>query len=122
MIRFLVLFLFCTGAYAQPYAQRAPEAPAAKPTAEEVAFAQLPADIRQMLAHMSPAQAMQTIAQTGQHAIALGNPRPTHEQFRAALGALLGSPYGTYVSASAGATSFPPLSPLVAPPPPPFLR
>jgi hypothetical protein len=124
MIRALLLLvlLVCTGAYAQPYAQTVNEAPAPKPTPEEVAFAQLPADIRQMLAHMSPAQAMQTIAQTGQHAIALGNPRPSHDQFRAALGALLASPYSTYTSASAGATSFPPLSPLVAPPPPPFLR
>jgi hypothetical protein len=118
MIRILFFLLISTGAYAQPAA----EAPAPKPTPEELAFAQLPADIRQMLSHMSPAQAMQTIAQTGQHAIALGNPRPTHEQFRSALGALLASPYSTYTSASAGATSFPPLSPLVAPPPPPYLR
>jgi hypothetical protein len=118
MIRFLVILLMSTAAYAQ----QAREAPAPKPTPEELAFAQLPADIRQMLAHMSPAQAMQTVAQAGQHAIALGNPRPTPEQLRSALGALLGSPYSTYTSASAGATSFPPLSPLVAPPPPPFLR
>jgi hypothetical protein len=65
---------------------------------------------------------MQTIVQTGQHAIATGNPQPTPEQFRGTLGALLASPYSGYVSGSAGATSFPPLSPLVAPPPPPFLR
>jgi hypothetical protein len=74
-----------------------------------------------MLSDLPPAQAMQAIAQAGQQSIALGNPRPTQEQFRGTLGVLLGSPSG-YVSASAGATSFPPLSPLVAPPPPPFLR
>jgi hypothetical protein len=49
-------------------------------------------------------------------------PSATSEQFRTALGALLNAPYSTSVSASAGATSFPPLSPLVPPPPPPFLR
>jgi hypothetical protein len=120
MIRFLLMLFACTAVYAQ----QAPEAPQSqpKPTPEELAFAQLPADIRQMLAHMTPAQAMQTVAQAQQHTIALGNPRPTPEQFRAALSALLGSSYSTYTSASAGATSFPPLSPLVAPPPPPYLR
>jgi hypothetical protein len=92
-----------------------------KLTPEEQAFARLPADLRQMLSHMSPAQAMQTIALTGQHALATGNPQPSPEQFRNTLGAVL-APYSNYVSASAGATSFPPLSPLVAPPPPPFLR
>jgi hypothetical protein len=115
MTRFLFLLLISSAAYAQT-----PEAP--KPTPEELAFARLPADIRQMLSNMTPAQAMQTIAQAGQQSIALGNPRPTQEQFRTTLGALLGSSSSGYVSASAGATSFPPLSPLVAPPPPPFLR
>jgi hypothetical protein len=101
---------------------QSPADPAQKLAPEEIAFARLPAQIRQMLAHMSAAQAMQTVAQTGQHAIALGNPYPTPEQFRGTLGAVLRAPYSTYASASAGATSFPPLSPLVAPPPPPFLR
>ncbi len=103
-------------------AQATAEPPAPPPTPEEIAFARLPSDIQAMLAGMTPAQAMQTVAQTGQHAVALGMPRPTPQQFRATLGALLDSPYSTYTSASAGATSFPPLSPLVAPPPPPFLR
>lgn len=100
-------------------------APVAKPppTAEELAFARLAPDIQAMLGHLTAAQAMQTVAQAGQHAIALGIPTPTPEQFRTTLGALLNSPYSTYTSASAGATSFPPLSPLVAPPPPPpYLR
>ena len=67
------------------------------------AFARLPAEIRQMLAHLPAAQAVQTVVQTGQPVLA--------------------SPYSAgYTSASAGARSFPPLSPPVAPPPPPFLR
>jgi hypothetical protein len=120
MIRLVLSVLLSTAAAA--LAQAPAEIPAPKPTPEELAFARLPADIRHLLAGMSAAQAMQTVAQTHQHAIALGIPRPTPEQFRAALGALLSSPYSTYTSASAGASSFPPLSPLVAPPPPPFLR
>ena len=100
----------------------AQELPAPPPTPEEIAFARLPSDIRQMLGGMSAAQAMQTVAQARQHTIALGMPSATPDQFRTALGALLNSPYATYTSASAGATSFPPLSPLVPPPPPPFLR
>jgi hypothetical protein len=113
----LLLLLLSTSAPAQaPQQQQLPP-----PTPEEVAFARLPADIRQRLAGYTPAQAMQIVAQTGQHAIATGNPYPSAGQFRSTLGALLDS-YSTYTSASAGETSFPPLSPLVAPPPPPFLR
>ena len=119
MNRFAVLsLLFATTAAAQ-----SPTDPAQKLAPEEIAFARLPAEVRRMLAHLPAAQAMQTVAQTGQHAIALGNPYPTPEQFRGTLGAVLASPYSAgYTSASAGATSFPPLSPLVASPPPPFLR
>jgi hypothetical protein len=114
----LLSLLFSASALAQaPQQQQLPP-----PTPEELAFARLPADIRQRLAGYTPAQAMQIVAQTGQHAIATGNPQPSAEQFRSTLGALLDSPYSNYVSASAGATSFPPLSPLVAPPPPPYLR
>ena len=117
MVRFLLLLLLSTGALAQ-----SPETPKPPPTPEELAFARLPADIRQRLAGIPPAQALQIVAQTGQHAIALGTPQPTAEQFRSTLGAVLNSPYSSYTSASAGASSFPPLSPLVAPPPPPYLR
>ena len=98
------------------------QTPVPKPTPEELAFERLPIEVRQMLRHMSAAQAMQTVAQAGQHAIALGNPHPSPEQFRSTLGAVLSGPYADYTSASAGQTTFPPLSPLVPPPPPPFLR
>ena len=121
MRRLMLAFLLSMSATA--LAQNGPQAPAPRPpTPEELALARLPAELQQMLAGMTPAQAMQTVALAGQHAIALGTPQPTYEQFRSALGALLQSPYASYASASAGATSFPPLSPLVAPPPPPFLR
>jgi hypothetical protein len=120
MNRFAIAALLFLGTPA--WAQSPLQAMAQKPTPEELAFARLPQDIQRQLAGMTPAQAMQTIAQAGQHAIATGNPQPSQEQFRGTLGAVLAAPYSNYVSASAGATSFPPLSPLVAPPPPPFLR
>lgn len=100
---------------------QAQETPAPPPTPAQIAFARLPADIQQVLAGMTADEAMQTLAQARQQAIALGLPNGTPEQFRTTLGALLNSQYSTYTSASAGATSFPPLSPLVPPPPPPFL-
>ena len=98
------------------------QTPASKPTPEELAFERLPVETRQMLRHLTPAQAMQTVAQAGQHAIALGNPNPSAEQLRGTLGAVLSGPNSAYTSASAGQTTFPPLSPLVPPPAPPFLR
>ena len=117
-LSFAILMSIATTTYAQVIVP----VPVPQPTAEEIAFSRLPPELQQMLAGMSPAQAMQTVQQTQQHAIATGMPQPSPERFRAQLGALLNSPYSTYTSASAGATSFPPLSPLVAPPPPAFLR
>jgi hypothetical protein len=122
MNRFLLgsLFLVCGTANAQydvPSPAPGPAAvtlPAPKPTPEEIAFAQLPADIQQMLPGMTPAQAMRMVDQARQQLIALGVPHPTREQFRTTLGAVLNDT--PYVSASAGATTFPPLSPLVPPP------
>jgi hypothetical protein len=92
--------------------------PQPRPTAEELAFARLAPDIQAMLGHLTAARAMQTVRQTEQHLIALGMPNATGEQFRIVLRALLQPPMSSVGSASAGATSFPPLSPLVAPPPP----
>jgi hypothetical protein len=113
-----VFFLVSPAVHAQ-YGAPAPEpvqtqAPAPAPTPEQLAFARLPADIQQMLSGMTAAQAMRMVEQASQQAIALGIPRPTPEQFRTTLSYLLGG--STYVSASAGATTFPPLSPLVPPP------
>jgi hypothetical protein len=116
---FLLSLLLCASA---AFAQTPTVVYQTKPTADEIAFARLSPDLQQMLGGMTAAQAMQTIAQTGQQAIALGVPAPSPEQFRTTLGAVLNAPYSTYVAASAGMSTFPPLSPLVAPPPPPFLR
>ena len=80
-----------------------------------------------MLAGLNPPQAMQAVQEARQNAIALGIPNPTPEQFRSVLRAVLSrstynaASYSSSVgSASAGATTVPPLSPLVAPPPPPL--
>lgn len=86
------------------------------PTPEEQAFARLAPDIQEMLGHLTAAQAMQAVRQAEQHLIALGMPNATGEQFRTVLRTLVQPPYSSVGSASAGATSFPPLSPLVAPP------
>ena len=45
--------------------------------------------------------------------IALGTPNPTPERLRLAVQAVLAPRYAAVQSASAGTTSFPPLSPLV---------
>jgi len=114
----LGLLVLVTGvAWAQDQA-RLPQPP---PTAEEQAFARLAPDIQAMLGHLTAARAMQMVRQTEQHLIALGMPHATGEQFRTVLRTLLQPPMSSVSSASAGATSFPPLSPLV-PPPPPSLR
>jgi hypothetical protein len=114
----LVMLCFLAGPLA---AQQAPQPPATapaarEPTPEETAFARLPPDIRQMLGHMTAAQAMQTVRLGEQHLIALGIPAPSQEQLRTTLSYLLKGPAGPVPSASAGTTSFPPVSPLVPPP------
>lgn len=128
MIRLAFLFLFVVQtAFAQAPAQTPPP----RPTAEELAFSRLPTDVQAMLGGLTPAQAMQAVGQANQHLIALGIPNPTPEQFRYTLNNVVrssayassygtASPFGSVGSASAGATTFPPLSPLVAPPPPPL--
>jgi hypothetical protein len=114
----LVMLCFLAGPLA---AQQAPQPPATapaarEPTPEETAFARLPPEIRQMLGHMTAAQAMQTVRLGEQHLIALGIPAPSQEQLRTTLSYLLKGPAGPVPSASAGTTSFPPVSPLVPPP------
>lgn len=114
----LVLFLMVVQ---NAFGQQTPvQEPVPRPTAEELAFARLPADVRGMLAGLTPAQAVQAVQQADQHLIALGIPYPSPDQFRIALRALTSPPSYSVGSASAGATTFPPLSPLVAPLPPPL--
>lgn len=85
-----------------------------QPTPEEQALAQLPPGIRSLVRDLPPKQALRTVELADQQLIALGSPYPTLEQRRQMVERVR---YGVgYVSASAGATSFPPLSPLVAAP------
>jgi hypothetical protein len=114
MRRFLLLAAFLA---APAYAQQAQQ----RPFPEEVAFARLAPELQAMLAHLPPAEALRQVEFARQNLIATGNPNPTREQLRRTLQAVLSSNY--YVeSASAGETPLPPLSPLVAPPPPRFAR
>ena len=124
----VLLFLVAQGAFAQQ-AQQAPAQTPPPPTPAELAFARLPADIRALLSDRKPEEAMQAVGQTNQQLLALGIQYPTPQQFRITLQNVLGgssyssssfafSPNSSVGSASAGETTFPPLSPLVPPPPP----
>jgi hypothetical protein len=98
------------------YAQQAQQ-----PLPEEAEFARLAPELQAMLAHLPPAEALRQVQFARQNLIALGQPNPTREQMRRTVQAVISPDYGVE-SASAGETSLPPLSPLVAPPPPPFAR
>lgn len=94
---------------------------AQRPLPEEAEFARLAPELQAMLAHLPPAEALRQVQFARQNLIALGQPNPTREQLRRTVQAVISPDYGVE-SASAGETSLPPLSPLVAPPPPPFAR
>src|SRR5262245_37351248 len=80
----------------------------------EQAFAKLPLDLQALLRHLPPAVALQKVAYAQQNLIATGNPYPTPERLRDTVELIVAPPgYGAVRSVSAGATSFPPLSPLV---------
>lgn len=84
------------------------------PTPEERALAALPADIRGAVAGLPPKEALRTVELADQQLIALGTPYASAERRREMVGRVR---YGAgYVSASAGESTFPPLSPLVAAP------
>jgi hypothetical protein len=104
---FLLLIASASAAFAQEPRRRAP-------TPEELAVAALPADIRAALAGLPAKQALRTVELADQQLIALGTPYASGERRRQMVERVR---YGAgYVSASAGETSFPPLSPLVASP------
>ena len=85
-----------------------------QPTREEQAFSALPADIRAAVAGLPVKDALRTVELADQQLIALGTPYVSAERRRDMVSRVR---YGTgYVTASAGSTSFPPLSPLVAAP------
>ena len=90
---------------------------AQRPLPEEAAFARLAPELQAMLAHLTPAEALRQVEFARQNLIATGNPNPTREQMRRTVQAVV-SPGYTVESASAGEMPLPPLSPLVAPPPP----
>jgi hypothetical protein len=101
-------------------AQQAQQTP--RPLPEEQAFARLAPEIQAMLQHLSPADALYKVQFARQNLLALGHPNPTLEQLRSTLQAVLSPGYASVESASAGATTFPRLNPLVAPAPPPLAR
>ena len=84
------------------------------PTADERAFAGLPLEIQGLLSGLPVREALQKYDYARQNLIALGTPYPSPEQLRAQVAAVLAPAYDVR-SWSAGAMSFPPLSPLVPP-------
>jgi hypothetical protein len=82
------------------------------PTPDELAFAQLPQDLQTLLGSLPAREALQKLDFARQNLIALGSPNPSPERMRAQVETVLGPRYGVR-SASAGAMTFPPLSPLV---------
>jgi hypothetical protein len=93
-----------------------------RPFPEEVAFSKLTPALQSLLGNLSPAEALYRVEVARQNLIALGQPNPSPEQLYATVRNLVAPSYGSVPSASAGATTFPPLSPLAAPPPPPLAR
>jgi hypothetical protein len=109
MRKYLIAALF----FSTPlWAQEIPTPPPT-PTPDELAFARLPADLRSLLGDLPARVALQKLDYARQNLAATGNPSPTHDQLRAGVETAL-DPRGAAVrSVSAGASSFPPLSPLV---------
>ena len=66
-----------------------------------------------LLARLPVREALQKYDYARQNLIALGTPYPTPERLRAQVEAVLAPSYAAVQGASAGTTSFPPLSPLV---------
>lgn len=91
-----------------------------RPSPDEAAFARLPADLQAMLKHLPPGEALHKVEFARQNLIALGVPQPSPQQLRATVSRVLaGAGSASVEGASAGSTTFPPLSPLVSPHVPP---
>jgi hypothetical protein len=82
-------------------------------TPDEQAFARLPQDVQGLLSGLPAREALQKYDYARQNLIALGMPSPSPERLRAQVEAVLVPRYAAVQSYSAGATSFPALSPLV---------
>jgi hypothetical protein len=107
MRRYLMFVLFAALALPALAQQR--------PSADEAAFARLPSDLQAMLKHLPPGEALWKVEFARQNLIAVGVPNPSPEQLRATVTRVLGPDDESVEGASAGSTSFPPLSPLVSP-------
>jgi hypothetical protein len=111
------LFFILLAAFYLPAGAQTPPPDAQPPSPDAQAFARLPADLRAMLSHLPPGEALQKVEFARQNLIALGVPSPSPGQLRGTVArVILSSPEAYSVEgASAGATTFPPLSPLVSP-------
>lgn len=79
----------------------------------EEEFARLPADLQGLLRHLPADEALRKVAYARQNLIATGNAYASAERLRTLVEIVLAPNYAAVRSASAGTTSFPPLSPLV---------
>jgi hypothetical protein len=107
---FVVLFALAGAAQGQEVNQKVEQR---APSPEEIAFGRLPQDLQVLLGGLSAREALQKLDFAKQNLIALGTPNPSPERLRASVQAVLAPRYAAVQSASAGETSFPPLSPLV---------
>ena len=85
----------------------------AQDAAAERELARLPADLQSMLRGLPPADALRKVRYARENLVATGATEITPERLRGAVEAALEPRYAAVRSVSAGATSFPPLSPLV---------
>lgn len=83
------------------------------PTPDEQAFARLPRDLQTLLGDLPPRVALQKVDYARQNLIATGNAGYSPDQLRGKVETVLDPRYAAVRSVSAGAMSFPPLSPLV---------
>jgi hypothetical protein len=82
-------------------------------TPDEQAFTKLPADLQVLLGNLPPRVALQKLDYARQNLIATGNASYSHDQLRSSVETVLDPRYAAVRGVSAGALSFPPLSPLV---------
>ena len=103
---FLVALLISSPVLAQ-------QLPPPAPTPDEQAFARLPTDLQALLGNLPPRVALQKLDYARQNLIATGNAGYSHDQLRGSVENVLEPRYAAVRGVSAGAMSFPPLSPLV---------
>jgi len=109
-------YVFVALLISSPLFAQEPTSKEQAPTPDELAFARLPQDLQQLLGDLPPRVALQKVDYARQNLIATGNAGYSHDQLRGTVETVLDprSGYGAVRSVSAGAMSFPPLSPLVS--------